>query len=325
MPRKQKKYHFIYKTTNKITERFYVGLHSTDTLEDSYLGSGKIIKNSINKYGRENHRREIICFCNNRQKLLIEERKIVNHSFLKNPLVMNLSVGGTDGRRKRILVKEKNSSASFYVKIDDPRYLSGELESTSVVKGTIPVRDKDGNRFRVSKDDPRWISGELVHNTKNTILVKNDEGICFRVSKDDSRWLSGELISPAKGTILVINKQGEKFRVIIDDPRIKSGELNHIRKGINHSKESMHKMIKTRKELKSGHGNKNGMAKKWFIISPFGNVYKIDGNIQKFCDSKNICRYLLIKYKGVIVPPRKRKISKKNREKILSTIGWILL
>ena len=41
MARKEKQYHFIYKTTNIITERYYYGMHSTDNLEDGYLGSGK--------------------------------------------------------------------------------------------------------------------------------------------------------------------------------------------------------------------------------------------------------------------------------------------
>lgn len=29
-------------------------------------------------------------------------------------------------------------------------------------KGTVVVKDKQGNRFRISKEDPRWLSGELV-------------------------------------------------------------------------------------------------------------------------------------------------------------------
>ncbi|MFA9263238.1 MAG: hypothetical protein ACEQSB_08035, partial [Undibacterium sp.] len=57
---KQKKYHYIYKTTCKITNKFYVGMHSTDNLEDGYLGSGKILGYSRKKHGDENHVREIL-------------------------------------------------------------------------------------------------------------------------------------------------------------------------------------------------------------------------------------------------------------------------
>ena len=39
----------IYKITNLITNKFYVGKDETNT--PTYMGSGKWIKNSINKHG----------------------------------------------------------------------------------------------------------------------------------------------------------------------------------------------------------------------------------------------------------------------------------
>lgn len=47
--RKQRiKYHYLYKTTNLITNEFYIGVHSTYDLKDGYLGSGK--KEDIQKW-----------------------------------------------------------------------------------------------------------------------------------------------------------------------------------------------------------------------------------------------------------------------------------
>ena len=39
----------IYKTTNLINGRFYVGMHKTNDLDDGYMGSGKMIQRAIKK------------------------------------------------------------------------------------------------------------------------------------------------------------------------------------------------------------------------------------------------------------------------------------
>ena len=64
-----KRYHFIYKTTNVITNKFYIGMHSTDDLDDGYLGSGNYLMNSINKHGMDNHHRQILEFHTDRKTL----------------------------------------------------------------------------------------------------------------------------------------------------------------------------------------------------------------------------------------------------------------
>lgn len=98
MTRQQRKYHFIYKTTNILTNRYYIGMHSTDNLNDGYLGSGKRLRYSINKYGKENHIVEIIEFCISREELKNREKEIVNLNELAKNECLNLIVGGEGGR-----------------------------------------------------------------------------------------------------------------------------------------------------------------------------------------------------------------------------------
>ena len=97
MPRKQHDYHFIYKTTNLVNEQFYIGMHSTSNLEDGYIGSGKRLKYSIKKYGRENFKMEILEFLVDRKSLRERERELINSDLLKEELCINLQVGGSGG------------------------------------------------------------------------------------------------------------------------------------------------------------------------------------------------------------------------------------
>lgn len=87
-------YHVLYKTINLINEHFYVGIHSTRILEDGYLGSGKRVKAEINKYGKENFKREILEFCGDRISLVSREKEIVNEELRSNELCLNLTNGG---------------------------------------------------------------------------------------------------------------------------------------------------------------------------------------------------------------------------------------
>lgn len=106
---KQKKYHYIYKTTCLITGKFYIGMHSTDNLEDNYLGSGKILGYSCNKYGDENHVREILEYASDFLSLALREKEIVNEDLLKDPLNINLKYGGDGGQTSEVTKSGWNS------------------------------------------------------------------------------------------------------------------------------------------------------------------------------------------------------------------------
>jgi hypothetical protein len=107
--RKQKQYHFIYKTTNLLNGKYYIGMHSSDSLTDGYLGSGKRLRYSINKYGKINHIREILEFCKTREDLKAREIEIVNLNEITKLECMNLKIGG-EGAGLPIGFKHSNES-----------------------------------------------------------------------------------------------------------------------------------------------------------------------------------------------------------------------
>jgi group I intron endonuclease len=58
---KMDKEYVIYKTTNKLNGKFYIGKDEHNN--PKYLGSGKLLHQAIKKYGRENFEKEIIEYC----------------------------------------------------------------------------------------------------------------------------------------------------------------------------------------------------------------------------------------------------------------------
>ena len=90
-------YYIIYKTTNLINGKYYIGKHQTENLDDGYLGSGVALKKAIKKYGKENFNREIICFCENDEEMDNKEIEIVDSSIVEDPNSYNLGLGGEGG------------------------------------------------------------------------------------------------------------------------------------------------------------------------------------------------------------------------------------
>lgn len=152
MPRKQKKYHFIYKTTNLLNEKFYVGMHSTDNLEDGYIGSGKRLRYSINKHGHSNHKFEILEFLPSREELKKREAEVVNEELLTNPLCMNLKFGGEGGWDHIVISDDElkkrqiNGGQSFRQKLqNDPAF--AKVHSNKVSKNNSLRKSKGFKQF----------------------------------------------------------------------------------------------------------------------------------------------------------------------------------
>jgi len=87
----------LYKTTNLLNGRFYIGMHSTENPDDGYLGSGRRINAEIKKYGRENFKKEILEVLPSRDALIMREIEVVNETLRADPLCLNLKNGGKGG------------------------------------------------------------------------------------------------------------------------------------------------------------------------------------------------------------------------------------
>lgn len=87
-------FYTIYKTTNLVNGKFYIGKHKTTNLNDGYLGSGKLLKRAIQKYGTENFHREILHVCESEKQMNALEKILVVPDVEIN---YNLCDGGQGG------------------------------------------------------------------------------------------------------------------------------------------------------------------------------------------------------------------------------------
>ena len=94
----KRKYHYIYKITRADAYgRYYIGMHSTDNLEDGYFGSGSLLSRSIKKHGKDKHVKEILEYLPTREALKLREKEIVNEECIADKWCMNLKLGGEGG------------------------------------------------------------------------------------------------------------------------------------------------------------------------------------------------------------------------------------
>jgi hypothetical protein len=89
-----KKYHYVYKTINKLNGMEYIGVHSTDNLDDNYLGSGTYLRYAFKKYGPTNFQKEIIQHFETREEAEKKEKELVSFDYITDKKVYNLVLGG---------------------------------------------------------------------------------------------------------------------------------------------------------------------------------------------------------------------------------------
>ena len=84
----------VYKTVNKINQKFYIGVHRTCDPNDKYLGSGKLLKQAIKHYGRDNFIKEVLFVFDNSDQAYQKEAEIVTLDFIRSDQTYNLTMGG---------------------------------------------------------------------------------------------------------------------------------------------------------------------------------------------------------------------------------------
>ena len=86
----------IYKTTNTINSKFYVGQDRYNN--PLYMGSGLLLERAFKKYGKENFKKEIIDVCESLQELDEKEIFWIKKLNATDPNIgYNIALGGAGG------------------------------------------------------------------------------------------------------------------------------------------------------------------------------------------------------------------------------------
>jgi len=104
--------YFLYVTTNNINGKKYVGLCSMKKKNwKTYLGSGKILKRAISKYGRKSFSREIISYYDNLENVISAEKNFIleNSCHLRDDwynIAVSFTTQGFKGKKQSEYHKE---------------------------------------------------------------------------------------------------------------------------------------------------------------------------------------------------------------------------
>lgn len=247
------KYHYFYKITNNINNHFYYGIHSTNNIEDGYMGSGSRLHHAYKKYGMENFTKEILKYFDTREELAQYEADVVTEELVLDENCYNISCGGEKWNTLNSISVIDKDGNRFRCKANDPKWLNGEYHTSTTGKAVI-IND-NGEKILVSKEDKIKYNLHGIRYHKTLVFDENNNKIFIDTA--DPRFLSGEYKSIFKGKVPVKDKYGKFYVISKDDPRYLNGELVHNLLGFHHTVETKQKMHETHLMNQHQQGEKN--------------------------------------------------------------------
>jgi hypothetical protein len=171
-------HYIVYKTTNAINGKIYVGCHKTKNLEDGYIGSGYGLKRALKKYGKINFKREILHILENEQSMFLKEAELVNADFVARTDTYNMTAGGKGGwahvkggfggRKHTAESKEKIAK-----KIRGNKNLLGKVSPMKGKKRSAEFSDKI-RAFRIAHPHSKEINKKISESLKRHHGLKNN-------------------------------------------------------------------------------------------------------------------------------------------------------
>ncbi|PZR79397.1 MAG: hypothetical protein DI537_41085 [Stutzerimonas stutzeri] len=87
----------IYRVTNTLNGKYYIGKHQTLNPNDRYFGSGKALREAIKLHGKSMFVKEILFDFDSEAEMNAMEIELVNEALVADRNTYNLTVGGEGG------------------------------------------------------------------------------------------------------------------------------------------------------------------------------------------------------------------------------------
>lgn len=204
-------FYAIYKITNKINGKYYIGKHQTNNLDDGYMGSGILIKRAIKKYGPSNFDKEILFIFDNAEDMNMKEIELVTIDLVEDGYCYNSGVGGQGGphfkgrqhsEQTKEVLREKSSGKTASLETREKISLSNKNRVVSKYTRKLISNKKIGssnstdNNTKISQSlKEYYVSGEVsVYERTQDIKKKTSDSMKkYHLSKSaDEKKLSEE-------------------------------------------------------------------------------------------------------------------------------------
>jgi hypothetical protein len=209
--------HFVYETTNLINNRKYIGKHSTDNIDDGYLGSGKILLRAIKKYGKENFKREILIIVGSEDEAFEYEQKLITDEIVESNDYYNISHGG-EGRSS---VDVTNTMLKLWVKSEyrEIKQLQSKIQITKQWKNPKfrDIRSKISSKCITKQwNDSEFRNRHIGENNISSKLIKaNVIDIKKRLQQGESGRSISKIYNVSPPTIYSIKNNKTWKHVVI--------------------------------------------------------------------------------------------------------------
>lgn len=263
-------YHIVYMTTNIVNNKIYVGKHTTFNINDGYLGSGKLLKRAIKKYGKQNFISITLHVCVRQIDAYIIEKQIVNEFFIKRQDNYNLTKGGGALNDYTATSPLKGRKYTEEQKAKYKGRIISEYQRECCRKPCPEERKKKISESNKGKKlSPEHIAKMSKSLTGRTIPQETRN----KMSKSRiGKKLSEETLSKLRG-----RKLSEETLSKLKGRKLSPEHIEKL-KGRIVSKETIEKQ-KITKQL---------TAKKFILITPNGDVLELLYELQTYCNENNL-------------------------------------